>query len=392
MPSPRVAATRIRGPKPPFRVQLMIDPTLTYFREATLGVRQYGFETGRLEIIDRWLEHERLDLPALVARDGVQGIVAAVHRPAPESKLAGLGIPVINVSNTMPLSRLTVVTQDDHAVGRMAAEHLCEAGCRQFAFWGQNHALYSMERLTGFREGIAKVGGKVEVLHMLPLYGRREYNRILHWLEHCAPPLGVFAVLDDFALLVLRAARELGLRVPDDVAVLGAGDDDFLVGFERVPLSSVTLPARKIGYEAGAEIDRQISSSFSNKPVIRLDPIGVNARQSTDTIFARDEVVVKALRYIRSHAAGSPYISDIARFVGVARTTLQTRFHAVVGHTMLDEIQRVRIQLAKELLRTSDLSLEMISDRCGFGNSQRFSVLFRQRTGMAPSQFRRASR
>jgi LacI family transcriptional regulator len=151
-------------------------------------------------------------------------------------------------------------------------------------------------------------------------------------------------------------------------------------------------PARKIGYEAGAEIDRQISSSFSNKPVIRLDPIGVNARQSTDTIFARDEVVVKALRYIRSHAAGSPYISDIARFVGVARTTLQTRFHAVVGHTMLDEIQRVRIQLAKELLRTSDLSLEMISDRCGFGNSQRFSVLFRQRTGMAPSQFRRASR
>lgn len=390
---PRTTARRaVAAPKPPFRVQLMIDHTLTYFRETTLGVRQYSFETGRLDIIDRWLEHERLDLAALVARDGVQGIVAAVHRPELEAKLAALPIPVINVSNTMPVPRLPVVTQDDHAVGRMAAAHLCEARCRQFAFWGQHRALYSMERLAGFRETIAQVGGRVEVMHMLPRYGRLEYNRILRWLARQTPPLGVFAVLDDFALMVLRAARELGLRVPDDVAVLGAGDDDFLVGFERVPLSSVKLPARKIGYEAGAALDRRIAHPDVPAPRVRLDPIGVNPRQSTDTIFAQDEVVVKALRYIRANAARSPYIADIAKFAGVARTTLQMRFLSVVGHTMLDEIQRVRIQLAKDLLCTSDLSLELIAERCGFGNSQRFSVLFRQLTGLPPSRYRRASR
>lgn len=366
----------------------MIDPTLNYFREATLGVRQYGFESGRLDIIDRWLEHERLDLAALVQRDAVQGIVAAIHRPEIELKLSKLGIPVVNVSNTMPFPRLTVVTQDDEAVGRLAAEHLCLSGCRQFAFWGQSHALYSMERLTGFRSALKPIGGTLDVVNMLPLYGRREYLRILKWLSQKTPPLGVFAVLDAFALLVLRAARELGWRVPEDVAVLGAGDDDFLVGFERTPLSSIKLPARRIGFEAGAEIDRLILGLEPRR--VRLAPLAINARQSTDTIFIHDEAVVKALRHIRSHATASPYVGDIARASGIARTTLQKRFRAVVGRTLLEEIQRVRIEHAKELLRSSDLKLETISERCGFGNAQRFSVLFRRHTGLPPGKFRRS--
>jgi LacI family transcriptional regulator len=391
MPS-KSAPTRKTHRGPPYRIQLVIDPTLAYFREVILGVRQYGFETGRLDLIDRWLEHEQLDLPALVQRDEVQGIVAAIHDPKIEARFSRLPIPVVNVSNTMPVPRLRVVTQDDHAVGRLAADHLWESGCRQFAFWGQHEALYSMERLEGFSEVISRGGETVDVRLMLSRYGRREYRRILQWLSRQKPPLGVFAVLDAFAVLVLRAARELGLRVPEDVAVLGAGDDDFLVAFERIPLSSVKLPSRKIGYEAGAEIDRMITAGKPTPKSKGLAPIGLHARQSTDTIFVGDEVVSKALRHIRSSATTSPYINDIARVAGVARTTLQKRFRAVIGRSMLDEIQRVRIETAKELLRSGDLSLEMISERCGFSSSQRFSVLFRQHTGMPPNRFRRSIR
>jgi LacI family transcriptional regulator len=77
---------------------------------------------------------------------------------------------------------------------------------------------------------------------------------------------------------------------------------------------------------------------------------------------------------------------------GIARTTLQQRFRAVVGRTVLEEIQRVRIEHAKQLLRASDLKLETISERCGFANSQRFSIMFRQHAGMPPGRFRRSSR
>ncbi len=383
-------ARRTRPNGPPYRVQLAIDPTLAYFREVILGIRQYGFDTGRLYLTDRWLEHERLDFPALVQRDAVQGIVAAIHKPEIEAKFAALPIPVVNVSNTMPLPRLPVITQDDVAVGRLAAEHLCASGCRQFAFWGQQHALYSMERLTGFREVVSRFGGTVDVRLMQSRYGSPEYKRILQWLSRQKPPLCVFAVLDAFALLVLRAARELGWRVPDDVAVLGAGDDDFLVAFERTPLSSIQLPSRKIGYEAGAEIDRLLSGGSRNVKRPGLAPVGLHARQSTDTLFIGDEVVVKALRHIRANATTNPYIGDIARAVGVARTTLQQRFRAAMGRTMLEEIQRMRIQFAKDLLHSSDLNLEMIAERCGFSSSQRFSVLFRQHVGVPPNRFRRS--
>jgi LacI family transcriptional regulator len=376
----------------PYRIQVVIDSNLTYFREAILGVRQYAFSTGRLILVDRWLEHERSELSALVRRDKVQGIVAAIHRPEIERKYCSLGIPVVNVSNTMPSPLLAVVTQDDQEVGRLAGQHLAQSGCRQFAFLGQHQGLYSMKRLEGFSEVVAAEGGTVEVLNMLPLYGRREYSRILRWLSRKTPPIGVFAVLDEFALMVLRAAHELGWRVPDDVSVLGAGDDEFLVGFERTPLSSIKLPARAIGYTAGAEIDRLISGGAKSATSICLDPIGLVPRQSTDTLFISDEVVVKAIRYIRSNASQTIYIADIAKVAGIALTTLQKRFNGVVGHSMLEEIQRVRIALAKALLRFTDLSLEAISERCGFSNAQRFSVIFRTRNGVPPGQFRRAAR
>jgi LacI family transcriptional regulator len=391
-PAPPENSRPGRRPQPPFRIQLMIDPSLAYFREATLGVRQYGFASGRLEIIDRWLEHERLDLAGLVRRDRVQGIITACHRPHPEARLARLGIPVVNVSNTMLNPRTTVVTQDDFEVGRLAAEHLSRSGCRQFAFWGQTSGRYSIERLAGFKAGLKILGGTLDVQEMPSRYGRREFLRILRWLSRKPTPLGVFAVLDDFALLVLRAARELNWSVPDDVAVLGAGDDDFLVGYERTPLSSIRLPAKRIGYEAGAEIDRLIANPREKQRTVRLEPLGIDARQSTDTIFVKDDAVVKAVRYIRSCATSSPYIEDVARASGIARTTLQKRFQAALGHTMLDEIQRVRIDVAKDLLRSSELSLELISERCGFSSSQRFSVLFRQQTGMPPNRFRRSVR
>ena len=374
---------------PPFRVQLVVDTHLAYFREVILGVREYGFETGRLELADRWLEHEPRDLRILVRRDKIQGIIAAIHRPEIEARFSGLAVPVVNTSNTMPLPRLPVVTQDDRAVGRLAGEHLRNCGCRRFAFWGQQVSSYTLERLEGFRSAVGTEPARVDVRLMPPKYGRPEYTRILRWLRRQERPLGVFAVLDSIGLLLLRAARELGWRVPEDLAVLGAGDDDFLVAFERIALSSVQLPARQIGRAAAAEIDRLISGGPPARQGIRLPPTGLAARQSTDTLFVTDEVVVRALQFIRQRATSNPYVSDVARAAGVSVPTLQARFQATLGRTTLAEIQRVRIERAKDLLRTTDSKLEQVAENCGFPNAKRFSVLFRQMTGTSPSQFRR---
>ncbi len=258
----------VRKRRPPFRVQVIMGGDLEYFRNTLLGARHYGFDSGRLVFADRWLAHELAgDLRVLVRRDGIDGIVAAVNSAADEARFAGVGVPVVNVSNSRGEVRVPLVTQDDEAVGRLAAEHLRACGCRAFGFWGQPGASYSEERLAGFRAGLAGAG--VEVGRCLSVGGglgggRRQdamrlFARMKRWLAGQERPLGVFGVLDTCALQLLRAARDLGWRIPEDVAVLGAGDDDFWVDFESVPLSSVRLPSREIGYEAARLLDGLMS-------------------------------------------------------------------------------------------------------------------------------------
>jgi LacI family transcriptional regulator len=373
---------------PPFRVQIVTDSRLAYFREAVIGARRFGFETGRLEFVDRWLEPElRGGLERLVRRDRVMGIVAPLHTVAEERRYARLGIPVVNISNALPASTIPVVTQDDVAVGRLAAQHLRLCGARSFGFWGDLTQAYVRERHAGFRDELAQHGQEGALW-----VGSGSDRRMGAWLGRLRRPAGVFAVLDEQALGLMRAARQAGWSVPDEVAVLGAGDDDFWVEFESVPLSSIRLPARRIGYEAAALLADRLETGRTMRGPFRLPVEGISARRSTDVVFAGDPAVARAVRFIREHALTNPYVEDVARAAGLSRTALQSRFRALVGRTILNEIQRTQLVRAQDLLTMSDLPIAVIAERCAFPNSQRFSVVFRHRLGVTPSTYRRQHR
>jgi LacI family transcriptional regulator len=314
-----------------------------------------------------------------------------LRSPQAERRFAELPVPVVNVSNTAMEAKVSRVTQDDETVGRLAAELLIGCGCRTFGFWGQAGGSYSAQRLAGFRAGIAAAGYgdvRVTVTHETEW----SYPRIRTWLEALPPRVGVFGVLDMFALALIRAAKELGRRVPEDVAVLGAGDDHFWVEFESVPLSSVRLPAKKIGYQAAALLDRLISRSKRTIEVERLPVSEIAVRRSTDILHVEDEAVAKAARFIRQHATENPYVNDIARAAGISLSALQTRFQKVIGRSLVTEVRRVRLSRAQELLADTELPMSLVAERCGFPNSQQFSVLFREGTGYTPRAYRRRFR
>jgi len=159
-----------------------------------------------------------------------------------------------------------------------------------------------------------------------------------------------------------------------------------------VPLSSVRLPARQIGHEAAALLDRMMTRGVAGTRGGRLPGAEIVARRSTDVIYAEDEAVARAVRFIREQSAGNPYVNDVAKAAGVSRSALQGRFREALGRTVLEEIQRVRVGRAQALLANSDLKLAAVAERCGFPNSQRFSVLFRQVAGVSPGAYRRQFR
>lgn len=392
-----------RAQKRPYRVQIVCDTNLEYFRNVILGVRQYAFQTGDLVVGDRWLAYAEGNLRRLVREDAIDGIIAQVHDRRFESRLLGLGIPCVNISNARLIQRLPLVTQDDTAVGRLAAEHLANCGCASFAFWGQSDSAYSQERLGGFKAALRARMGDVPFFEMESGHPEMEGSpRLIRlmaaWLRNLPRPVGIFTVLDSFGLLLLRAARQLGVSVPEEMAILGAGDDTFWVECESVPLSSVRLPSRTIGFEAArllVDMLKQRGRGMSPPRRVRL-PVGeISARQSTDVIFSRDIAVQRAVSFIRSQAPRRVRADEVARAAGVSRSALQERFRRVLGRTILDEIHAARLARVQALLRAGERKLTEIAHLCDFPDSASLSVFFRKLTGQTPrryrAQFRRES-
>ncbi len=382
-------------------MQLVVDRDLEYFRDVALGARRRAFESGRIEFADRWLPHELATggIGALVRRDGVRGIVAAVHDAARESAFAAIGVPVVNISNSPLAPRLPVVTQDDHEVGRLAAEHLLALGLRSFAFWGQaGGARYSEERRAGFMEALAAAGVRREAVWAGAARGGegdpREYRRMVEAVARLPRPAGVFAVLDSLALALMRAGREAGRRVPEDLAVLGAGDDDFFVEFERTPLSSVRLPARRVGYEAAVLLEKLIArGAAASRPgrgvFVALPGARVVARRSTETPGGGDPLVARAVAWMRERPGAR--VAEVARACGVARSGLQRRFLAALGHGLLEERRRARLARAEALLAQTDAKLATVAAEAGYPSAQRLAADLRRAHGCTPGEWRRRS-
>jgi LacI family transcriptional regulator len=181
----------------------------------------------------------------------------------------------------------------------------------------------------------------------------------------------------------------LGLRVPDDVAILGVDDDELECQLAFPPLSSVAIPAERIGFEAARLLDRLLSGKRMVPRAVYLPPVRVVTRHSTSTFAIDEPVVTAALHYIHNHFAEPLRVSAIAARLVVRRRILERKFRSLLGRSVLDEIHRVRIEHVKELLANSDLSMSEVAVKSGFSTPQRMATLFRKLAGLAPRAYRR---
>lgn len=124
-----------------------------------------------------------------------------------------------------------------------------------------------------------------------------------------------------------------------------------------------------------------------------LPPAQVVERPSTDQFAVSDEVVAKALLFLRRNLRDIGLgVGNIADYAGVSRRTLERAFSNALQMTILDTIRRVRIRRAKSLLSNTDLPIEVIAGECGFSNYRRFGIVFKDQMQMTPSLFRYMNR
>ncbi|MCP4590689.1 MAG: substrate-binding domain-containing protein, partial [bacterium] len=219
-----------------------------------------------------------------------------------------------------------------------------------------------------------------------------EQNEIAKWLGSLAKPVGVMACNDDRGLQVLDACHRAGLMVPDEVAVVGVDNDDYLCKLSVPQLTSVDLAPDRMGYEAAKLLDRMMAGGEMSSPQISLPPRGVVTRQSTDVLATEDQVVIRAVRFIRERACDRIQVADVLEHVRVSRSRLEPSLKELLGRTIHQEILRVQIEQVKELLLVTDLPIKQIANRCGFTESQYLSRAFRRATGYTPGRYRKELR
>jgi LacI family transcriptional regulator len=153
-------------------------------------------------------------------------------------------------------------------------------------------------------------------------------------------------------------------------------------------MSSVDVNAEGIGYEAAALLDKMMSGKKVAPKPIRISPRAVVTRRSTDVIASEDEEVNRAVRYIREQACNRLQVVDVLGFMGMSRASLQQRMKQIAGRTIHQEIQRVRLNRAKDLLSMSNLTIKQVARESGFASVQYMTRVFRSATGETPARYR----
>lgn len=393
-PSPRIeslgpaaARCRTRRRECP-KVALLFEATNAYARTLLVGIGDYILSHGPWQV--HYVELTPNARPAAwIAQWEGDGLIVRGENRRVADAVDRARTAIVDLTPSRLLPRAPWVKTDDRAVGRLAAHHFFERGFRSYAFCGDPRLPWSVQRGEAFRAEVTAAG------HRFDAYSPRrsrpttdtEILAIGRWLLTLARPVAVFACYDNRGQQVLEACRRVNLAVPEEVAVLGVDNDDVLCAISPPPLSSVIPNPRRAGWEAASLLDRQMWGEAVGPKSHFIPPVGIATRQSTDILAVPDAKIADALRFIREHACEGIQVSDVVRHCPMARRALETRFKRLLQRTPRQEILRVQVNRAKELLVGTRLPVWEIADRVGF-NADYLSVIFRRETGLSPRTYR----
>ncbi len=285
------------------------------------------------------------------------------------------------------------VHQDDQSIGKAAATHLVELGLRNFATFAGDGSPWALNRTTSFRQ-MLELRGFHDILewrdHTDGLGEERwSYPNVGRWLKLLPKPVGILVGCDAWCQLITTACVNLNLKIPEDVCVLGVDNNELLCSLNQPPVSSVAIPWKLIG-ATGAELaESLLHNRIKHARSIAIPTPGVVARRSTDLLMIENPAVRAALAFIRQNAKDPIRIPDILRHVAATQHELERGFKRFVGRTMVAQIRKTRVDLAKQLLASTSMTIEQVAQQSGFAGASKLGIYFRRETGMTPRQYSR---
>lgn len=270
---------------------------------------------------------------------------------------------------------------------------------------------WSRQRLRAFRDVARAAGADCFTLPLPTGSGDGTWDgfvaRLVPWLaklpEHCA----VFAVSDQVAVQVARAARMAARHIPRSLTLVSVDNFKELCESAEPSISSIQLDferagflaARTLGDEISAAKDAKNHKGFANSasfaaktsmpsPIL-IDPLLVVRRKSTSGRGRHEKFILDAITAIRREACDGLSAAALIRRYPVSKRLFTLRFREATGHSVLDEIHHVRLEKACTLLAQTDTAIGAVPGLCGFRCDRTLDALFRSRFHMSMSAWRK---
>jgi LacI family transcriptional regulator len=380
-------------------VALLIESSREYGRGLLRGVARYHQEHGPWSI---YFEPHGLNErpPSWLKNWHGDGILARIDNRPTADLIIATGLPAVDVRGSLDGLPIPFVGIDNRAIAELGFAHLQHCGVQNFAFCGTPRGENPNQdwRCDIFVECVKAIGKQCPICLGAPRHHKAvswevEQQFIARWLKSLPKPVGVMTCHDDRGHQTLDACRRAGLRVPDDVAVIGVDNDSSLCNLCTPALSSIDVNPSRVGYEAAALLMKLMRGAPRPKaPVLLGPPRGIVPRQSTDVLAHDDQDVATALRFVREHAMEGIRVGDVIANSNHSPSSMERRFKTALGRTIKTEITRVKLDCAKLLLQETDLPIATIAVRAGFSESKYFSDVFRKSEQMTATNYRRQFR
>ena len=383
-------------PQSTHHIALLFNGNKVYDREIISGIGAYLSSTRVLW--DLFLEEDyRCRLQDIENWPG-DGIIADFDDPDVEEALAKSGKPVVAVGSSYENSAdypdwNPYVGTDNAKLIKLAYDHLIEVGLPRLALYSMpvsQKNRWAQEREKAFQRLAAKDKLPVEICRGRSTSASGWNDSIVElidWLKAQPKPLGIIAVNDPRARHVLQACLLAGIAVPEEVAIVGIDNDPLTRELTRIPITSVMQGTHEIGRSA-AHLLHQMLHNVNLPPTrILIPPAGISVRASSQHQHLANRYVMRARHFIRQYAAQGIKTEQVADYVGISRSSIESHFRKELDCTVHEEILRFRLETAKSMLEKGELSTAEIAVKSGFTSQQYMHAVFRRELGCTPGGY-----
>lgn len=376
------------------RVALLFNGNKVFDREVITGIAEYLSSTRTQW--DLFLEEDfRLRLQGIEHWQG-DGIIADFDDPAVADTLAQSRVPLVAVGGSYENeddypAKVSYVATDNYKIVKLAYEHLIDSGLRNFALFSLPAApgnRWAQEREKAFAAMLRRDQAEPAVFRgqcTRALTWDEAVQEQIEWLHSLPKPIGIIAVTDARARQLMQACILAGIAVPEQVALIGVDNDPLAQVLTRIPMSSVIQGAHEMGRTAAHLLDRMLHGAPPPVTRVLVPPAGINVQASTRHQSASmHRHVMRARYFIRQYACQGIRTDQVAEYVGISRSSLESYFRHQLGYSVHTEILRFRLDAAMAMLEQGDCNLADVALKCGFTSSAYMHSVFKRELGCSP--------